>query len=251
MGLSLLQVHDRLKSLALAHHQVNSFYFGDPWEFVNRDLDYPACFVEQLPGSLSSLDKLQRFNFRVYFLDLVGVSKETEQNETDVLSDMDQVGRDYLSMLMSTTYQDDWEIVETAGVTPLTEVTEDMAAGVFLDIGVEVDFLADRCQVPAEDVEFETEFEMARTRILPYTGTGLEGDSFTVTGLSGKNVLAAYRSTTYKRVITTVPTDSDKIKVTGTDLGSRKGILSSDGTVALASGDGLVSGEVLDFLIYE
>lgn len=247
--MTLNQIVSRLKSLALSHKQINSAYFGDPWEFdANGEIIYGACFIEQLPGSIDRVERLQRFNFRVYFLDLVGPG---EKNETDALSDMHSVCADFLAMLMSPNYQEDWMIIEQTPVSPLTETLGDMASGVFLDVGILVEFLADSCQVPADDVEFEESFDMARTRILTYTGTGSEGSSFTVANLPGKNVLAAYRGGSYKRIITTTPTDSDKIKVTGTDLGDRKGILSSDGTVALGSGDALVENEVLDFIIYE
>jgi len=127
----------------------------------------------------------------------------------------------------------------------------DLVAGCYLDIGVNTEYDANRCQVPADDVTFETDFDMARTRLLTYTGTGSEGDGFTVTDLAGKIVLSVFRAGAYKRAITTLPTDSDKMQVVGTDLGSRKGILSTTGAVAMQTGDGLLSGEVLDFLIYE
>jgi hypothetical protein len=178
------------------------------------------------------------------------VAEDTEGNETEVLSDCTQIAEDLLAMLMSPNYQDDWEIADTTVVSPFTEGLSDIVAGVVMDIGIMVEFIADSCQVPSSDVTFEEAFDMARTKLLTYTSDGLEDDSFTVTGLSGKNVLAVYRAGSYKRAITTTPTDSDKIKVTGTDLGSNKGILSTDGTVALQTGDALVNGEVLDFLIW-
>lgn len=250
--MTLNQVIDRVRTLALSHKQINSFYFGDVPEFdANGEVNYPACFLEITPGRVDRVEKMQAFNFRLYLVDLVPESTESEENETDVLSDMHSVCADLLSMLMYSEYEDDWRIAETSTVTPVTESLNDLVAGVYADIEIGVDFLADRCQVPADDVTFENDFDMARTRILTYTGTGSEGSSFTVTDLAGKIVLAAYRAGNYKRVIVTTPTDTDKIKVTGTDLGNRKGILSSDGTVALQTGDALMSGEVLDFILWE
>lgn len=251
MQLTLNQVISRIRTLALSHSQINSFYFGEVPEFNTGNLDYPACFLEQQPGSISRTERQQRFNFRVYLVDLVKVSDDTEGNETEVLSDMSGVAADLMAMMFSFEYAADWMIVEVAPVVPVTESLEDMVAGVVMEVGVLVDFLADRCKVPSTDVTFEEDFDMARTRLLPYEGTGLEGDSFTVTGLAGKNVIAAFRATDYKRVITTVPTDTDRIMVTGIDLGTYKGVLSSTGNVALSSGDALMLGEILDFLIYE
>ena len=237
-----------MKSLALSHKQLRTAYFGDPWEFDSTEIVYGACFIQQIPGTITREDHLQKFGFRVFFLDRVGVSEDTEGNETEVLSDMSSVAADYLAMLNY--YEDDFLTDAVSPFQSVTEVLNDMVAGVYVDITIGVDYLADRCQVPADDVTFETDFDMARTKILTYTGTGSEGDSFEVTGLAGKTVLSVYRAGAYKRAITTVPVDSDKLRVVGTDLGSNKGILSSTGFVGFQSGDGLVSGEVLDFLIW-
>ena len=250
-ALTLNQILDRLRTLSLSHQQINSFYFGSVPEFdANGDINYPACFIEQLTGSIDRSQHLQTYGFRIYMLDRVLVSEDTEGNEQEVLSDRHSVASDFMAML---TYYDDmgdWQVGTLAGATPVTEQLNDMVAGVYLDVTISVDYIADRCQVPAEDVTFEDDFDMARTKILTYTGTGSEGASFTVSGLAGKNVLAVYRAGGYKRAIVTTPTDSDSIRVTGTDLGSNKGILSTDGNVRLSSGDFLVANEILDFLIW-
>lgn len=252
MPLTLNQIVDRIRTLALSHLQLRSFYFGDVPEFdANGEIVYAACFLEQLPGSIDRVEHLQRFVFRMYLVDLVPESTKSEENETEVLSDMSSVAADMLAMLMDTATQFDWLIKDTTGVTPVTESLGDLVAGVFMDIEIAVDFLADRCWVPAEDVTFEPDFDMARTRILTYTGTGSEGSSFVVPSIAGKTVLAAYRAGFYKRIITTVPTDTDKIQVVGTDLGDRKGIFSTTGVVSLQVGDALVPGEIMDFIIFE
>lgn len=88
------------------------------------------------------------------------------------------------------------------------------------------------------------------TKVLTYNADGTEGDSFTVPGLSGLTVLGVLRAGLYKRAIVTSPENDEEIKVTGTDQGSGLGILSSDGSVELQSGDGLLLNEKLDFLYY-
>jgi len=129
-------------------------------------------------------------------------------------------------------------------------------AGSVREVGVSVEFLADRCQVPADTVT-ENDIDMAQTRLFKYTGTGSEGDSFTpadddtAVTLANKLVLAVYRAGDYKRAITTAPADSDHIQVVGTVTDGRKGILSTTGVVNLQTGDLLNNGEVLDFLIRE
>lgn len=251
MGLTLNQITARLKTLALSHLQINSFYFGDIPEFdANGEIAYAACFATLLPGSIDRNEHSQRYTFRIYFVDLVPEVTKSEKNETEVLSDMYSVAADFMAMLNYTDYQDDWWIEPVTPQTPIEEGMNDLVAGCYIDVQINTDYLVDRCQVPA-DVTFETDFDMARTRILTYTGTGSEGDSFTVTDLAGKIVLAVFRAGNYRRGITTLPTTSDSIRVVGTDLGDRKGILSSTGAVGLQEGDALVNGEFLDFLLYE
>lgn len=246
---SLNQITQRLRSLAISHKQINHFYFGDVHEFLaNGDINYPACFCEEQAGTIDRTNHQQRFNFRLYFADLVGVSERTELNETEVLSDMRQVANDMLSVLMNPVYQEDWIIVETANIISFTEGTEDMVAGVIMDIGIILDFLADSCEVPADDVEFEQTIDMPRTKIHTYTATGGE-NSFSVATLSGKHILGAWRAGMYKRAIATLPDESEKIQVGVVDAGNGQGIV-SNGTVTLQTGDILITDEKVDLLYY-
>lgn len=255
MALTLNQVIKRMQSLALSHKQVKTFYRGAPSDFDIQggavDVVYPALFCEKLPGSTNRVERQHQYNFRLYFYDLINVAADSEENEQDVLSDMDSVALDFLAMLMNFEYQYDWQVVDNSSEDSELQQLGDMVGGSVREVGIRVDFLADSCQVPADDVNFEENFDMARTRILTYTGTAGETETVTVTNLAGKIVLAIYRAGMYKRAIVDVPTDTDKIKVTGTDLGTRKGILSTGGTVVLQTGDKLLEGEILDFIIWE
>jgi hypothetical protein len=129
-----------------------------------------------------------------------------------------------------------------------------MSAGCFIDVGISVDFLADRCQVPSEDIVVDDDgggqviINVAnKPRVYTYTGTGSEGSSFAIASLSGKFVLAVFRAGYYKRITTDTPTDYEMIKVAGVQgIG---GIVAT-GPVAFQSGDALVNGEKLDFLYY-
>lgn len=250
MSLSLNQVVDRIRTLAISHNQINSFYFGDVPEFdANGEIIYPACFLEIQPGRIDRTEHLQFFNFRLYIVDLVPEVTETEANETDVLSDSHSVLADFMAMLMYSGYQDDWMIGPSAIVTPVTESLNDLVAGVYADIEIGVDFLADRCQVPADDITFETDFDMARTKIISYTATGSEGNSWTVATIAGKVVIAAYRAGFYKRIKITVP-DTEEIQLQGTVLDNNRGIATT-GLVTLSAGDAPVMDEKIDFLIWD
>lgn len=254
MATTLNQVIARIRTLALSHSQVNDFYFGEAADFDTKggagDVSYPAVFLELVSGQIVRADHRTNYTFRILVADKEAVSHHAGENTTEVLSDTASILQDIIALMMDPTYNGSWEIGEQINMAHFTEDMGDYVAGFMAEVVVGVDFLADRCQVPSSEVSDETDFDMARTKIVTYTGTGAEGASFAVTGLAGATVLAAYRAGSYKRAITTTPTDSDKIKVTGTDLGSNKGIYSSDGTVGLQSGDALLSGEVLDFIIW-
>lgn len=250
MALTLNQVLSRLRSLALSHKQINHFYFGDVPEFdAQEDIVYPGCFCEQQPGQIDTVQRLQRFNFRIFLVDLVGVSERTEQNETEVLSDMTQVAGDLIALLKNPIYQDDWIITDTSAINPVTESLGDMVAGVFMDIGISVDYLADSCQVPADDVEFDQTFDMPRTKIYTYNGTGSEGNVIPIPEMSGKQILAVWRADSYKRAVSVAPTDAGKIQVGTIQSDNGNGII-GNGSAVLQIDDGLMLNEKLDILYY-
>lgn len=155
MAFSLNQIVSRIRTLALSHEQINDFRDGDLHEFdVNGDLNYPACLVEQLSGSINRSTKEQTYNFRIYFLDRVGVSEKTEGNEREVISDMSSVAADFVAMIFFPGYQDDWIIGDSIPETPVTEGLGDMVSGVFIEVSIGNEFTVDRCQAPTT-IDFE------------------------------------------------------------------------------------------------
>lgn len=246
--MTLNQIIQRLRSLALSHRQINHFYFGDEPEFdAQTDITFPGCFAVLLPGSIDRVNHIQNYTFRLYFLDLVHVSERTEENETEVLSDMGSVASDFVSMLLNPLYQDDWIVGDITPTNPLTESLGDMVAGVFIDVTLSTEFNGDSCEVPADDVEFPQNIDMPRTKIFTYTATGGE-NSFSVP-LSGKYILGAWRAMAYKRVVSSAPDDDEKIQVGVTDAGNGNGIV-GNGTATLRVGDELILDEKVDFLYY-
>lgn len=247
MVLTLNQIVDRQRTLGLSHAQINTFFFGEPHEFdAQADNVYPALFSELQASVVDRVNHFTQYNFRLYFCDLVKVAEGTEENETEVISDMSSVMQDFLAMLMDVNFQDDWEITDINNFTSFTETLGDMVAGVVVDVGIRVPFLADRCQVPASDSDILT-LDMPRTKIYNYTATGSEGASFSIPFLSGKAILAAWREFAYQRVLSTTPTEAGKVQVGTVDLGGGKGIL-SDTNIVLT--DALLPDEKLDFLYY-
>lgn len=250
MPLTLNQIITRIERLARSHRQVNHFYFGDLPEFTaNGDITYPAVFLETQPGIIDRVNKVQRYNFRIYAADLVHVSQDTEENETEVLSDMSGVLDDIISMIANPVYQFDWEISETLAKGLDTEKLDDMVAWAAADITIAVEFFSDSCVVPADDVDFDQTINMSRVKIITYDATGSEGNSWTVAGIVSKNVIAAFRAGSYKRIKITVP-DTEEIQLAGVLLSDNKGIVTT-GVITLSAGDAPIADEKFDFLIYD
>lgn len=158
--LSYNQVVKRLRSLSLSHKQIDHFFQGDPWEFTaNGEVNYAALFLETLPGLFNRSERQIRYNFKVHLLDLVNVSEDTEGNEQEVVSDMMSVAADFLALIGSDEW-DDWVIELTSSFTPVTEVTDDMCAGVVLDLSINIDWIPDACQVPRDSIVSEDGFDL-------------------------------------------------------------------------------------------
>lgn len=86
-------------------------------------------------------------------------------------------------------------------------------------------------------------------KIYEYVANGTEGDLFTVSGIIGLKIWGVWRAGQFRKPILTTPTDSERIQVKGTDLGSGKGIL-ANGEVGLQVGDSLVVDEKIQFGFY-
>ena len=142
--MTLNQVVQNINTLALAHKQIKSVYFGDLADYLSRGVDniYPSLYYDVTGSNI--VDKALTLNFSLYFFDRM-LPEDT--NETEVLSDMLEVCQDILAQLR----QNDWEFDLGINVTIsfFTENTPDLLAGVRADISLELPFYADRCQVPS------------------------------------------------------------------------------------------------------
>lgn len=188
--MTLNNVLDRLELLALSHKQINYYYFGHPADWVGKSVSYPACFVD-ITNSRIDRSVNQTINvFEIWFCDLVNVSDSANANEKEVWSDLTQVAEDYVSMLNFTGYQDDWTLDQTNyPMEYYREELTDWVGAVKITVEIGVDFLTDRCQVPAEDVTFETDTDMKIIKNEVYTGTGSEGTSVIIGDIAVKEIL--------------------------------------------------------------
>lgn len=162
MGLTLKQVQQRLKSLAQSHRQINTVKLvGYDETLDGADLVYPACVIElQKENKISLTEKATFFRFRIYLFDLVNVAKDSLNNEYEVKSDLSSIVQDIVAMVNFSEYQYDWIIPLDYNMSIANYQLQDLCAGVYVDIEIGVWFDANRCQVPSDDVTFETDNSM-------------------------------------------------------------------------------------------
>lgn len=144
-----LNQHIKLFSdFATNHKQINSFGFGDPWEWYNNlkqdneNLVYPAMFVT--PGATSVTNGLHTREYTIFFCDLV---RHAEQNENDALSDTELIALDFLAFMVK---GDIGAQVSSrdASLQPFTERGIDYLAGYEITITLRQQFEYEDCSIP-------------------------------------------------------------------------------------------------------
>lgn len=156
LNLTLNQIVKRLEFLALSHKQVKGCYYGDAIdEFLSldnkslsKDITYPACFIDISDSDISISNKENGRVFEIWFLDLVNTIDKSKSNELEVLSDMEQVGKDFIALINYSANKGEWEIEEQIPMKFFTEKGGDSTGGVFLTVNIKTPYLANRCQVP-------------------------------------------------------------------------------------------------------
>jgi hypothetical protein len=88
-------------------------------------------------------------------LDLVDIDILANGNQLDVMSDLTQIAGDFMAMLNFYDYQDDFTIVPSYNLEFYREKFEDMTIAVKTTVTIGIDYLSDRCAVPASGVQFE------------------------------------------------------------------------------------------------
>lgn len=189
------QVVNRLKILAQSHQQINSVErLGNIQDFLTTDKTYPVCVITNNGSfTVDNVEHIINFPFRIYFLDLQDISTRARENVQDVWSDMISVAQDYISMLLNPTYQYDWTIGNPLIGELSDEASEDYDGGVFVDVVIGIDFLADSCQVPQDEITFPNTDPDMNVYDIEYIADGTEGTTLSIPEIVGKKVLLVTR----------------------------------------------------------
>jgi hypothetical protein len=193
------QVITRLRLIALAHKQVRSFQRGLVTDFLSvKTTKYSGIFLQDSAGVVGLSTHQFTFNFRAWFLDMVHVSEDSNENEQDVISDEFSIILDYFAELNRYT---DWKISGTNNAQIQVEYDNDMLAGWYVDFSVSSIYDQNVCEVPTNDINLPppTETDM-NVYDLIYPATGDEGTTLDTSDpdsplhvLNGKKILLVTR----------------------------------------------------------
>lgn len=210
--MTLNNVIQRIKSLALGHKQVRSFYQGLVTDFLtDKTTKYPAVFLQDNGGSISLSGHATTLSYRLFLMDLVHVSEESKQNEQDVQSDMVSIAMDLLAQMNNGQYSD-WIISADNNLQLVVENDGDMHAGCILDISIRIMFEQNICQIPTDITDYTpTDNSMKYIYDIEYVATGAEGSTFSIPEIVGKKILLITRGNAIIYKVSSAPISSEYI----------------------------------------
>jgi hypothetical protein len=149
---TLNQTIEGLNRIATAHTQINTFYFGDAWEFATSGTTtYPAMVVSLDNGNFQR--QVTELKMSIYLMDLV---RKGESNETEVLSDMISIGKDIRSEIGYDAQINGWtwnvRNPDSIGFESFTEKFDDMVTGIKMTVVFQLVSPDDTCQIPQGNI---------------------------------------------------------------------------------------------------
>lgn len=208
--MTLNQIVQRIKSLALGHKQVRDFRKGLVTDFFDdKTAKYPAVCLQDNSGVISLAGHAATLNYRMFIADLVHVSEDTKLNEQDVHSDMVSIAMDLLAQMNNGNY-DDWKISTDNSVNLFSENEGDMQAGCVIDFTVSFMYTQNICQVPTDIADYiPTDNDMKYVYDEKYVATGAEGSTLSIPAIVGKKVLFVTRESVPIYKVSNAPTSSE------------------------------------------
>ena len=208
--MTLNQVIQRIRNLALAHNQVRSFYQGLVSDFlVDKTTKYPAVFLQDNGGNISLSGRATKLSYRIFLLDLVHVSEDSKQNEQDVQSDMVSIAMDLFAQMNYGAY-DDWKISADNNLQLVVENDNDLVAGCVLDFSVSIMYNQNVCQVPTDVLNYiPTENNMKFIYDIEYVAAGSEGTTLSIPDIIGKKILLITRGSAVIYKVSSSPSSSE------------------------------------------
>jgi hypothetical protein len=154
--MTFTQIIRRIKTIVQSHQQVRAFGRGLVTDFLtDKTTNYPAVFLQNSGGQINLGGHSSTVNFRMFIVDLVHVSEDAKDNETDVQSDMISIGMDILAQLNNGNYND-WRVSSGNSFQLLSESGDDMYAGIYIDFSIGFQYSQNVCEVPTTKTNYQT-----------------------------------------------------------------------------------------------
>lgn len=155
---SLRQIVKKAEEIAENHQQLNSFYFGHPFEIgASSAVSYALMGLHVNPGSISKGVHLEKLSF--YFADLVN---KDEGNETEVLSDLRRVAMGVFGQFRDWCQLNKIVLVRDAELSPFWENWDDEVCGWQMDVTIQQFYDANACQEPSTFVASAEDYGSVR-----------------------------------------------------------------------------------------
>ena len=145
--MTLNQIINRVKTIALNHKQIRAFHYGNVNDFfdVDEGKKFAVCALQDNGATIAN--NVLSVTFIIFLLDLVHISEDARNNEQDVQSDMMEVAQDLFAEFDFSEYTD-WRVTLDNQVQLVREEQPDYVAGVALNITIETPRVKDVCAVP-------------------------------------------------------------------------------------------------------
>jgi hypothetical protein len=148
--MTLNSIVARIRAIAEAHEQINTFVFGDIDDALRSDVVYPACFMPYPSENISGADDVMSVS--LFFMDRTvkgGSVTDKTDNELEVTSDMREVAKDIFAQMQYQKFNPTWNASKDCTLTLTNERELDYLAGAHLSFTIKLPYTANRCEVPS------------------------------------------------------------------------------------------------------
>jgi hypothetical protein len=211
--MTLNNVVQRIQQLSLGHNQVRKFYEGLVTDFLtDQKTKYPAVFLQSSGGNISLAGHATTLNYKMFFVDLVHVSEDTNANVRDVQSDMISVAMDILAQINNSNYTD-WAPGSENNLQILVEEDNDLFAGCSIDISIRINYTQNICAIPTDITNYipTDNTDMKLVYDLKYIATGAEGLTISIPAIVGKKILLITRENNQIYKVSSAPDSAEFI----------------------------------------
>lgn len=142
---TLNQIKSILETIATNHKQINSFGFGDIWEYTLNSETHGVMWASIANTTADLKAKEVRLGLTLWFMDLVN---KDERNELEVLSDQLLVATDVISLLDSPANNESFFVDPSVNMEHFTEKEDTEVSGWKVDLSLRIPYVKDTCIIP-------------------------------------------------------------------------------------------------------